>query len=362
MNKLHILGVAAALSATMTLTACDQQSESEKTNTPSAQKSQTTQGVTIGFAHCCVRGEISTMDVVEDTIKQLAQQRGATLLFETAEDSKHRDDLTVQPNQIKSMIDKGAKVIILISVNGKGAPEMQKEIVEYAQSKGVQIVAARRPLPKTVHTHFNNAISVASSTEGAGLHQGKMTSELWKKHPEWDRNGDGVIQYGLLQGAENYPKTLARTNSFIKAISADDHKLERIATEYTNWERPIAKDVVAKWIESGEIDKMEIIVGNSDDLALGALDALKEAGKQPIPIVGINAIDEAQQAIKNGEMAGSILQDVPEQGRVAYRVAENLALGKSATDGIDVQLEGGHTINVPYAVVTHDNVDQYLKK
>ena len=355
MNKWKILGVNLALGAALALTGCGGKQSGGGQAEPDS-------STIIGFAHCCVRGNISTMDKVEDVIKQEAAKRGVKLLFATAEESKHKDDLTIQVNQVKSMIDEGAKVIILITANAKGMAGMQKEIVEYANSKGVKIVAARRPLPTDVHINFANAVSVSSAADAAGIFQGKMTYDLWKKHPEWDKNGDAVIQYGLLQGLEGNPKTLARTNSFIKAVSMNDQKTERVASEYTNWERPIAKDLVAKWIASGEINKMEIIVGNSDDVALGALDAFREAGKQPLPIVGINAIDEAQQAIKNGEIVGSILQDVPEQGRVAYRVAENLALGKAVTDGISMPLEGGHTINVPYTVVTAENVDQFLKK
>lgn len=359
MQKWQLASLTAALCAALAVSACGDQTaqKSNQTQTPTAttKNSQPGKGAVIGFAHCCIRGEISTMDSVEDTIKQVAEERGAKLLYANAEDSKHRDDADFQVNQVKQLIDQGAKVVILITSNGKKMKEIQQASVEYAQSKGAYIIAARRPLPKAIHSRFGNAFSVSSSTEAAGLHQGKMVANMWKQYPEWDKNGDGKVQYGILQGLEGNPKTIARTKNFLNAMNADGREVERIATADTDWERNKAKEAVAQWIKSGQINKMEILVANSDDLALGGLDALKEANKPLLPIFGLNAIDEAQEAIKKGEMAGSVLQDVPQQGRVAYRLAENLALGKRANDGIDLELEGGHTINVPYAIVTKVN-------
>ena len=96
---------------------------------------------------------------------------------------------------------------------------------------------------------------------------------------------------------------------------------------------------------------MEVIVGNTDDLVLGALDAFKEANMKPLPLFGMNAIDEAQEAVKNGEMAGTVLQDVVGQSELSYKIAENIALGKSPSDGIDIPFTGGTTLNVPYAII-----------
>ena len=357
------------------LAACNPQSNSQSTQMPNKQlpnpqtqdilsdteKSKFAQLTTIGFAHCCVRGEIFTTDLLEDSIRHAATESGVKLLFATAEDSLNRDDLSVQPRQVKNMIDKGAKAIILISAQGKGAEQMQEEILEYAKSKGVPVVAAGRPLSPKLHTHFPDVISVGSSSEEAGTNQGKMAVDLWHKHPEWDLNKDGVLQYGLLQGAKDHPQTVARANYFMKAITAKGLKSERIATEHTNWERPVAQEIVAKWIATGEINKMEMIVGGSDDLAMGALDAFRDEFRRPVPILGINAFDETKRAIKKGNIAGSILQDIEAQGRVAYKIAENLALDKPATNGINLPLKT-NSINIPYAVVTAENVDEYLKE
>ena len=353
MKKWQVLGLTALLSASLAVTGCDKQSQDTKAQT--ADKSD--KKATIGFAHCCVRGEISIMDKIEDTIKNSAQKNGANLIFESAEDSKHRGDLTIQPAIIRRMIDQGTKVIILNSALGKGAQEKQEEMVSYAQSKGVFIVAVQRVLPKTVHAKYPNAISVVSASKAPGLMQGKLVGDLWKTHPEWDKNGNGLIELGLLKGAEGYPKTIDRTRGFYEALDVES---KRIAEEFTNWDRKKAKEITESWIKSGKFNTMEIIVCNSDDAALGAIDAIEEAKKPLIPIFGINATPDGQIAVKDGKITGTILQDIEEQARVSYQVAENIALGKKPTDGVKYKLEGGE-INIPYSVITAENIGQYLK-
>ncbi|MBR3482404.1 MAG: substrate-binding domain-containing protein [Neisseriaceae bacterium] len=365
MKKWQILGVTAALSAALTLTACGQQNSAGSSNTANAPASNAqakpANGVKIGFAHCCVHGEISTMDASEDAIRQMANERGATLLFESANESQNKENPQYQVEQVKKMIDQGAKSVIVVfqALKGKEGDTAKQEILEYAKAKDVTIIAARRPADKSLHTRFANVISVASSAEEAGAYQGKMVIDQWTKHPEWDLNTDGKMQFMILQGDKKNKKMDVRTQFVMRTLTSSEigDKLERIpmtADEETNTERGKAKDIVANWIKTGKIKKMEVIIGNTDDLVLGALDAFKEANEKPLPLFGMNAIDEAQEAVKNGEMAGTVLQDVVGQSKISYQIAENIALGKSPSDGIDIPFTGGTTVNVPYAIIVKD--------
>ncbi|MBQ5429627.1 MAG: substrate-binding domain-containing protein [Neisseriaceae bacterium] len=365
MKKWQVLGVSAALCAVFAVSGCNQQSggtqnKQEQNNAPVAKVggSKPAKGVKIGFAHCCVYGEISTMDASEDAIRKMANERGATLIFESANESQNKDNNTIQVEQVKNMIDKGAKSVIVVfqALKGKEGETAKQEILEYAKQKGVTIIAARRPADKSLHSRYNNVISVASSAEEAGTYQGRMVVDQWKKHPEWDLNEDGKMQILILEGDKSNKKMTSRTNFVKRTLTASElgDKLEFISMtkdEDTKTKRDIAKGIVAKWIKTGQIKKMEVIVGNTDDLVLGALDAFKEANMKPLPLFGMNAIDEAQEAVKNGEMAGTVLQDVVGQSELSYKIAENIALGKSPSDGIDIPFTGGTTLNVPYAII-----------
>lgn len=366
MKTLQILAMSAALSAALVVSGCGNQQTAGKDD-------KAKQELVIGFAHCCERGQISTMDAVENVIKVEAEKAGVKMLFETAEETKHivkdengkdkemDDYYTIQPAQMKKLIDAGAKSIILITVQGKEEEKMQAEMLAYAKEKGVSVVAVRRPLKKSIHSRFPNAYSVGSSPEQVPTLQSKMIVDQWKKHAEWDKNGDGKIQFGLIRGKEGSANDNLRKNVPTR-INSSGLEVQRIAEGIANWNREEGKALVEKWIKSGDIDKMEIIISGSDDMALGALDALREAKKPVPPIFGFNAVKEAQEAIKTGEFGGSLLRDFTGHGKMAYKVAENLASGKSPIDGIDAELEGGTTINLPYDIVTQDNVDQYLNQ
>ena len=367
MNKWQIWSLAAATSAVFAVSGCQKQADNTQ-NTQ--QKQQATQsaptlnksgrGAVIGYAHCCVRGAISNMDETEDIIKQLAHERGAKLMFETANESQHKNDFDIQVKQVKYMIDHGAKSVIVVFMASKGeeGAKFKEEVLEYAKSKGVSIVAARRMASNKLHTQFNNVISVGSSSEEAGTYQAKMVIDQWKKHPEWDLNEDGKMQFAILEGARNNENLIKRSTFFMRTLMNSDmsDKFERIrADEDTKTDRNIAKTIVTNWIKRGKTKQMEVLVANTDDLILGALDAFKEAKVEPLPMFSINGIKEAQDAVAKGEIMGTVIRDTEAQSRYAYIIAENLAMGRKATDGLDTQLAGGTTINVPYKILTKES-------
>ena len=144
MKKWRVLGLIAAMGAVLAVSGCgDKQATGAKGN--AAKKA--TDGLVLGFAHCCERGQIRTMDAVEDVIRQEAEKAGVTMLFETSEETKHvvkgedgkdqemDDYYTIQPVQMKKLIDAGAKAIILITVQGKDEEKMQAEMLNTQKKK-----------------------------------------------------------------------------------------------------------------------------------------------------------------------------------------------------------------------------------
>ena len=85
MKKWRVLGLIAAMGAAFAMSGCGQQS----TGGSGAAAKKATDGLVIGFSHCCERDQIRTMDAVEDVIRQEAEKAGVKLLFETAEETKH---------------------------------------------------------------------------------------------------------------------------------------------------------------------------------------------------------------------------------------------------------------------------------
>jgi ribose transport system substrate-binding protein len=121
-----------------------------------------------------------------------------------------------------------------------------------------------------------------------------------------------------------------------------------LAQDTANWKRDEAVNKVKNWISSFG-DQIDGIVAENDDMGLGAVQALKEAGMD-VPVVGIDGIEDGLAAVKSGDFIGSSLQ----HGRV--ELAAGLAVAKRVAEGEDVEKE--YTYVMP--PITPENVDQYM--
>ena len=124
---------------------------------------------------------------------------------------------------------------------------------------------------------------------------------------------------------------------------------------------PIQVISIHAWIQKygdgkGGVTYNGIIAAN-DQMALGAMEALKGAnielgtGEGQVMISGIDGTAEALQAVKDGQMAQTVLQDAPGQGAAAVDVIKTYMAGEKP----DAE------VLVPYVSVTAENVDEYLK-
>ena len=130
---------------------------------------------------------------------------------------------------------------------------------------------------------------------------------------------------------------------------------ELVAEDLERWE---------KLEQYGE--RIELILANNDDMALGAIDALKvsELPKDEWPIiVGIDGTDVGLGAIKNGEMAGTAYNDKEGQAEAMLKLAFVLS-EKDPDSGLtleDIPLQDEKYVRMPYYRVTLDNVEEYVE-
>lgn len=105
-----------------------------------------------------------------------------------------------------------------------------------------------------------------------------------------------------------------------------------------------------------------IVLINNDDMALGALKAMKDYGYNTgspgryIPVVGIDATAPAIEAMSRSELLGTVLNDADNQGFAAVRIAVVAANEKSVTDeSIGYKVTDGKYIWIPYIKITQEN-------
>ena len=101
---------------------------------------------------------------------------------------------------------------------------------------------------------------------------------------------------------------------------------------------------------------IEAVIANNDEMALGAVEALKAQDynkgnpEMYMPVVGVDANASALDAMGRGEMLGTVLNDGENQGISAVRLAVALASGKD-TGTIGYPITDGKYIWIPYQKV-----------
>ncbi|HEX3028494.1 MAG TPA: substrate-binding domain-containing protein, partial [Clostridia bacterium] len=181
-------------------------------------------------------------------------------------------------------------------------------------------------------------------------------------HPEADKNKDGVIQYVMLKGEPGHQDAELRTKYSVKAIKDSGYKVEKLAEDTAMWDRVKGQEKMAAFLAS-KGDKIEVVIANNDDMALGAIEALKAGGYfskgKIMPVFGVDATAPALQALSDGTLMGTVLNDAKNQGKATFELSYQLALGNTpdkSNTGFDIV--DGKYVWVPYKKITKDNMSE----
>lgn len=261
-----------------------------------------------------------------------------------------------QNEQVDMFIDQGYDVMCINLVDRRSAAT----IINKAKNANIPVIFFNREPVEEDMNMWNKVYYVGAQAEQSGMMQGDIVIEKYKNNPsDVDKNGDGKIQYVMLEGEQGHQDASIRTEYSIKRLVDNGIKVEKLGSEVANWSRTEASEKVARWIEKYN-DKVELIISNNDDMALGAIDVLNKSKiKNNMPlIVGVDGIKDALKAIDNGEMTGTVISDAYKQGKAifdtALRVSSESILDKD--NGIDARY-----IRIPHVIVTKENVGEYIR-
>jgi methyl-galactoside transport system substrate-binding protein len=198
------------------------------------------------------------------------------------------------------------------------------------------------------------AVVINEDVNQAGTLQGKILADAWNTNKDTlDKNKDNIMQYVLLQGTTNYESTIARTKYSIRALNEADIKTQQLLSTVCNWNRECARTAIeSAFLTMG--DKIEVIISNNDEMAIGAVEALQKYGfnkggnSRYIPVVGIAGLPEAKKLVDDGIMTGTVAQDFPTLANAIYAVGVNLVLGNNPVKDTNLKFdETGITIKIP---------------
>ena len=276
-------------------------------------------------------------------------------------DSQNRQPL--QNDQVDAYIAKGANVVIVNPVDRTAAlPLMEK-----AKAAGIPIVFINREPEPEVMQAYDKIWYDGAKAEESGTQSGELIVDYFKKNPGADKNKDGKIQYIMLRGEQGHQDAVLRTEYSVKAMKEGGFELEELGSDTANWDKVQATDKMKGFISAVGIERIEAVLANNDDMALGAIEALKAEGynmgdpAKYIPVVGVDATAPALEAMAKGEMLGTVLNDAANQGKAAVQAAVAAAMGKEVNkETIGYEVTDGKYIWVPYRKVTSENYKDFM--
>ncbi len=282
---------------------------------------------------------------------------------------------TTQTEQIDTAISKGTKML-LVNLVDTGSEDAAKTIAEKAKAADIPLIFFNRSVSREIVTSYDKCIFVGTDYEMAGTMQGEIIgSFVVENFDKIDLNGDGKISYTLFKGEQGNAESDARTrlsvqvaNSILKdagkpALSFYDPKNTAgyLVDQDGNWSNAAANNYM-KTILSAYSEKngnmVELVIANNDEMALGAISALNEAGYNKdggkiIPVFGVDATEAAQAKISAGFMTGTVKQDAAGMAEAIVSVAVNFKNNQPMLEGIskDIIFEDWR-INIPYSAYT----------
>jgi methyl-galactoside transport system substrate-binding protein len=234
-------------------------------------------------------------------------------------------------------------------------------IIDKAKKANIPVVFFNRePLPEDMKK-WDKVYYVGAKAEESGTISGQLMVDYWKAHPEADKNKDGVLQYVMLKGEPGHQDAELRTKYSIKAVEDAGIKVEKLAEDTAMWDRVKGQEKMSAFLAANG-DKIEAVFANNDDMGLGAIEALKATGYfkdgKYMPVVSVDATAPALEALKEGTLLGTVLNDAKNQGKATLNIAYALAQGQAVSkDTVGYDITDNQYVWVPYKKITKDNMN-----
>jgi methyl-galactoside transport system substrate-binding protein len=241
-----------------------------------------------------------------------------------------KNDMAEQSNQVDNFITQGMDVIILNLVQTSSADVLIDKIV----AAGIPLVLINRePLGEDGDYSYKGILDnpqvcyVGADARQSGSFQGVIVEE---QPNHGDFNGDGKISYIMIEGDPENIDAQYRTEYSVKYLTDAGYEVECLDDQVGNWDQTKGQELCANALNIYG-DKIEVVFCNNDAMALGASTAILTAQRkvgEDILLLGVDALPEAIDLIKSGDMTGTCVNDHINQAHTAADVAVKLLKGE----------------------------------
>lgn len=273
------------------------------------------------------------LTILRNGITEAGKKAGASVQVEDG-----GNDVGKQLSQVQNFIAQKVDAIIVNPVDTDATPKITK----LATDAKIPLVYVNRK-PVDFEKLGAGVAFVASDERVSGTLQTQHVCKLLK--------GKGDIL--VLMGELSNEAARTRTKDIEEVVATPDCKGMKIVDKREGkWSRTAAQDITTNWLSSGI--KFDAIISNNDEMAIGAINALKAAKKwTPQTIVaGIDATPDALASMKAGDLKVTVFQNAAGQGTGSVDAALKL-IKKQPVDRF---------VNVPFELVTPENLAKYSGK
>ncbi|MBY5568960.1 sugar ABC transporter substrate-binding protein [Rhizobium leguminosarum] len=295
--------------------------------------------ISISAAHAQTIGvSMSDLDKFRTALLNGVVSHGQTISGLKLVTESAKGDNELQKQQVQKLIADKVDAIILAVSDGDLGPQMTK----IAADAGIPLIYINN-VPSNLMDLPDNQVVVASNEKESGTLETKQVCTLLK--------GKGRVV--VLMGEPFHAAARARTQDISDVIATPDCKgLQIVERQAAYWSSDYADQQMQEWLSAGV--KFDAVIANNDEMALGAIRAMKKAGMpmKDVVVAGVDATDDALAAMVAGDLDVTILQSAVGQGAAAVDAAVKLIRKEK------VPREN----NVPFELVTPENIATYLPK
>ncbi|EME62622.1 ABC transporter substrate-binding protein [Amycolatopsis decaplanina] len=222
-----------------------------------------------------------------------------------------QSDLNKQVSDIKSLLDRGAQLLIVAPLNSDGL----QPALDAAKAKKVPVITIDR---KVTSQPCSDYLTFIGSNF---VEQGKRAAQ------EMVKATGGTGKVAILLGASGNNVTTDRTKGFKDEIAATTG-IRIVAEQTGEFDRSKGQAVMEQLIQSNP--EITAVYAENDEMGIGAVTALKAAGKTPgkdVKIVSIDGTRNAVQLIADGSY-NAVIESNPRFGPLAFSTLQDFAAGK----------------------------------
>jgi len=268
---------------------------------------------------------------IEEKAKAYEQATGIKVVLDVADP---KDNQITQNSQVERFLSLGCDAICVNMVDRSAA----SYVINKAMDAEVPVVFFNREPVEEDMKRWEHLYYVGEDAKESAVLQGNILVEAYQADPRLlDLDGNGRVSYVLLEGESSHQDSLIRTEWSVQTLKDGNIPLEKLTGGIANWDRSQASALMGQWLEEHP-GKIEVVICNNDEMALGAVDALERTGDiRQVKIVGIDGTPQGLEGVKKGKLFGTVQCDSDEYAEVIFNIAAAEALGQNVQEVVGLE-------------------------